>query len=201
MAITTYAELQTACSNWLNRTDLTSRVPEFIMLAESRISKDLKIDQLEKRVTTSTVAAQEYYSLPSDCLSIVAVTVDSSPVHNLDYLPQDQMQAKYPDRPTGIPDNYSIIGPSVQMMPIPGSAYTMTMRYRAKVPALSGTNTSNWVLATHPELYLYGSLIEAEPFLRNDARMATWSGLYDRAVAAVKNADFMAPSNLSVRVA
>ncbi len=87
------------------------------------------------------------------------------------------------------------------MMPIPANVYTMTMRYRAKVPALSGTNTTNWVLTTHPEIYLYASLMEAEPFLRNDARVQTWGGLFDRAISATKGENFMAPSNLAVRVA
>ncbi len=51
MSISTYAELQTAVGNWLNRADLTARIPEFIELFEARVKRDLRVRQMEKRAT------------------------------------------------------------------------------------------------------------------------------------------------------
>ena len=64
MAITTYAELQTAVKNWSKRNDLDSIIPDFIRLAELRVNRNLRIRKMETRVTTNTVASQEYYGNP-----------------------------------------------------------------------------------------------------------------------------------------
>ncbi len=63
MAISTYAELKTGIANWLDRTDLTDKIPDFIALAESRHRRDFKIRRMETRVTANTIADTEYYSL------------------------------------------------------------------------------------------------------------------------------------------
>ncbi len=60
MAISSYTSLKSAVADWLDRTDLTNQIPDFIGLAEIRHRRDFKIRSLETRVTTSTVADQEY---------------------------------------------------------------------------------------------------------------------------------------------
>ena len=64
MSIATYAELKTAVANWLQRTDLTSYIPDFITIAESQIASDLKVREMEKRVTASI--STEYFDIPSE---------------------------------------------------------------------------------------------------------------------------------------
>jgi hypothetical protein len=61
--------------------------------------------------------------------------------------------------------------------------------YYAKPAVLSGSNASNVFLANYPDALLYGSLIEAEPYLINDVRSQTWATLYDRAVKNISDAD------------
>ena len=51
MAITTYTELKSAVANHLARTDLTSVIPDFISLAEARLSRELETRDQEKRAT------------------------------------------------------------------------------------------------------------------------------------------------------
>jgi hypothetical protein len=65
----------------------------------------------------------------------------------------------------------------------------MEMLYWAKFQNLSGTTTSNWVLQNAPDVYLYGALMEMEPFLQNDARIAVWAAGYDRAINNIQLQD------------
>ena len=60
------------------------------------------------------------------------------------------------------------------------------MTYYAKIPALSGSNASNWLLARSPDVYLYGSLVAAEAFLMNDERLGVWKGATDEIVAGIR---------------
>ena len=66
MAITTYSELKTAVANFLARSDLTTQIPDFITLAEARMSRELETRTQEKRAQASTAASDEYISLPTD---------------------------------------------------------------------------------------------------------------------------------------
>ena len=79
MAITTYSELQTAIADFLARTDLTNDIKNFISLAEARMSRELSTRSQEKRVTASTVADDEFISLPTDLREIRVIKLNSSP--------------------------------------------------------------------------------------------------------------------------
>jgi|TARA_R100000329_G_scaffold30857_1_gene28558 hypothetical protein len=181
MAITTYAELKTAISNWLDRTDLDDRIPEFIQLAEARHRRDFKIRRMETRVTANTIADTEYYSLPDNFTAMRNIQLNTDPKTPLEYLTPEQMDRVRGGSTTGKPKAYSIIGNNFQLRPIPDGIYEIEMLYFKYFTALSDSNTTNDMLTFHPDLYLYGSLVEAEPYLQNDKRVQTWAGFYDRA--------------------
>jgi len=181
MAITTYAELKTAISNWLDRTDLDDRIPEFIQLAEARHRRDFKIRRMETRVTANTIADTEYYSLPDNFTAMRNIQLNTDPKTPLEYLTPEQMDRVRGGSTTGKPKAYSIIGNNFQLRPIPDGIYEIEMLYFKYFTALSDSNATNDMLTFHPDLYLYGSLVEAEPYLQNDKRVQTWAGFYDRA--------------------
>ena len=181
MAITTYAELKTAISNWLDRTDLDDRIPEFIQLAEARHRRDFKIRRMETRVTANTIADTEYYSLPDNFTAMRNIQLNTDPKTPLEYLTPEQMDRVRGGSTTGKPKAYSIIGNNFQLRPIPDAIYEIEMLYFKYFTSLSDSNTTNDMLTFHPDLYLYGSLVEAEPYLQNDKRIQTWAGFYDRA--------------------
>ena len=66
MAITSYAELQTAMANWLIRDDLTNRLPEFIDLFEAEVNRRLRIQDMETRATATLTSGSDYLALPTD---------------------------------------------------------------------------------------------------------------------------------------
>ena len=85
MAITTYSELQTAIANFLARGDLTTQIPDFITLAEARMSRELDTRSQERRATAATAAGDEFISLPTDLRKIRLVNLNTDPIDVLEY--------------------------------------------------------------------------------------------------------------------
>lgn len=90
---------------------------------------------------------------------------------------------------SGKPVFYSILSTEIELAPQPDTAYTLEILYYAKPTVLSSSNASNVFLANYPDALLYASLLEAEPYLINDARSQTWATLYDRAIKNISDAD------------
>ena len=181
MAISTYAELKTSIANWLDRSDLTDIIPDFISLAETRHKRDFKIRRMETRVTANTISGTEYYSLPDNYVAMRNIKLNSDPKTSLEYLTPEIMDRLQAGSSTGMPKAYSIKGNDIQIRPLPDGVYEIEMLYYKYFTPLSDSNTTNDMLTYHPDLYLYGALVEAEPYLQNDKRLQTWASLYDRA--------------------
>ena len=181
MAISNYSELKTAIADWLDRTDLTDSISTFISLAETRHRRDFKIRRMETRVTTNTISDSEYYSLPEQYVAMRNIQLNTNPKTSLEYLTPEQMDRIYAGSNKGKPKAYSIIGNNIQLRPLPDSVYEIEMLYYKYFTPLSDSNTTNDMLTNHPDVYLYGSLVEAEPYLQNDKRIQTWASFYDRA--------------------
>ena len=129
MALTTYSELKTAIANWLDRSDLDDRIPEFIQLAEARHRRDFKIRRMETRVTANTIADTEYYSLPDNFVAMRNIQLNTDPKTSLEYLTPEQMDRVRAGSNTGKPKAYSIIGNNFQLRPIPDAVYEIEMLY------------------------------------------------------------------------
>ena len=181
MAITTFSELKTAVANWLDRSDLTDRIPEFIALAEARHRRDFKIRRMETRVTANTIADTEFYTLPDNYVAMRNIQLNTSTKTPLEYLTPEQMDRVRGGSTTGKPKAYSIIGNTFQLRTIPDSVYEIEMLYYKYFTGLSDSNTTNDMLTYHPDAYLYAVLLEAEPYLQNDKRVQLWVGAYELA--------------------
>jgi hypothetical protein len=73
--------------------------------------------------------------------------------------------------------------------PKPDTAYVLEILYFAKPTPMSDSVSSNVFLANYPDALLYAALLEAEPYLINDARTQTWATLYDRAIGNIQSSD------------
>ena len=122
MAISNYSELKAAIADWLNRSDLTDSIPDFIALAETRHKRDFKIRRMETRVTASTIADSEFYTLPDNYVAMRNIQLNTDPKTPLEYLTPEQMDRIYAGSATGKPKAFSIIGNNIQLRPIPDSA-------------------------------------------------------------------------------
>ena len=189
MAISTYSELKTAVANWLDRSDLDDRIPEFIVLAEARHRRDFKIRRMETRVTTNTIADTEFYTLPDNYVAMRNIQLNTSTKTPLEYLTPEQMDRVRGGSTTGKPKAYSIIGNTFQLRPIPDAIYEIEMLYYKYFTGLSDSNTTNDMLTHHPDAYLYATLLEAEPYLQNDKRVQLWLGAYNIAQKAITDSN------------
>jgi len=189
MSFTTYSDLQTSIASYLARSDLTSQIPDFITFAENRLRRELRIRQMLKSVTTSTVSADATVQLPSDFLEIRDFVVMTNPIQPLSYSSPSSLSNDPRTSQVGVPKSYTILASEFQLTPIPDAIYTLKMLYYAAPSYLSATNTTNIFLTTAPDALLYASLIEAEPYLMNDARINTWGTMYDRAISSLTRSD------------
>lgn len=189
MSFTSYADLQTTIAGYLARSDLTAQIPDFIRLAELRLRRDLRIRQMLKSVTTATVAGDNTVELPSDFLEVRDLVIVGNPVQPLSYLSPSAFSRDPSIGYTGKSKNYTILGNDFQLAPTPDAVYTVQLLYFAAPTFLSNTNTSNDFLANTPDALLYGALLEAEPYLMNDARLNTWGTMFDRALSSITRSD------------
>jgi hypothetical protein len=189
MSFATYSDLQTSIGNYLARSDLTSQIPDFITFAENRLRRELRIRQMLKSVTTATVKDDSTVELPSDFLQVRDFVVVTNPLTPLSYLSPSSLSNDPRASEVGVPKSYTILANDFQLSPIPDAVYTVKMLYFAAPAYLSSSNTSNVFLTTAPDALLYASLIEAEPYLMNDARINTWGTMYDRAIASLTKSD------------
>jgi hypothetical protein len=191
MAITTYTELKSAVADWLNRTDLTAVIPSFITLAESQFNQDERLRNKRSIVRATATFNAEYEALPGDYLEMLNLTNETTvPFQKLQYISLNQWDDYKRDFITlQVPKYYTIVGNQIQLLPIPGADITAEMVYYAKITALTDASPTNWVLTNHPEVYLYSTLLQAAPYLKDDDRIGTWNALLEKSLDNIHQAD------------
>lgn len=193
MALSTFTELKDAIADWLDRSDLTARIPDFITLAEARLNRDLRIRPMEVRSSMETTSGQQYFNLPGGYIQMRNIQLNTNPTAPLEYITPEMLDRLYGSSTTGKPRAYSLIGDEIQLAPIPDSDYTVEMAFYEKFTALgdgtSGTVTTNWLTTNAPDVLLYGALLEAEPFIKNDERIGLWLNAYNGAIKKIQDAD------------
>ena len=193
MALGTFTELKEAVADWLDRSDLTARIPDFIALAEARINRELRIRPMEVRSTMYATVDQQYFNLPGGYIQMRNIQLNTNPTTPLEYITPEMLDRLYGSTTTGKPRAYTLIGDEIQLAPIPDSAYQIEMAFYEKFTPLgdgtSGTVTNNWLTANAPDVLLYGALMEAEPFIKNDERIPVWLNGYSNAIDKLQKAD------------
>ena len=189
MAISTYSELQTDVANWLDRDDLTARIPEFIALAEARFNRVLRLRSMETKQTASTAGGQRNYALPTNYIQMRNFQLNTSPLTVLSYVTPEIYDRLWGGSAGGTPQFYTILANEISLGPIPGSVITMEMLFYKRFDYLSVAAPTNWLLTNAPDVYLYGSMLEAEPFIMNDERVPLWAAALDRAISSMQEQD------------
>lgn len=195
MSFSSYADLKSQIGTWLARDDLTERIPDFITLAEAGFNRRFRVREMEQRATATTTTAV-YYAWPSDFLEIRFIKMDTNPPVVLTYLSPEQIEGME-EVSDQIPRYWSDIQSQLRVAPIPQAGLTMEINYFKKL-ALA-TDTNNWLLSKYPDIYLYGSLVQAEPYLMNDARVATWKSLLDAGIDQLDDQDWRVKAGASPR--
>jgi hypothetical protein len=196
----TFTSLQSDIRNYLERGGATDpivfeQIPRLITLAERRIARELKIQGFQNVVTMTMQAGVAVYAKPDRWRDTVSVNYGSGTGNNTrnfifarayeyirEYWP-NETQTAAPQFYADYNYNYWIFGPT------PDAAYPVEILYYELPPLLDDTNQTNWLSEYAPNLLLYGSLVEATPFVKDDQRVQLWQSYYDRALAALNGED------------
>ena len=194
MAITNYTELQSTIADFLNRDDLTAVIPTFITLAEAEFNRRLRHWRMENRASAEVDG--QYSAIPADFLEPIRLHLETSNYRTLELMSQADMQSmrmRNSDT-SGEPAYYALTQGEIELYPTPDATYDLEMNYYARIPALSGSNATNWLLTYFPDAYLYGALLHSAPYLVDDARTQVWASLYQSAIDNVNMASDKARS-------
>lgn len=182
-----YTQLKAAIADWLVDQNLDGREAAFIQLAEAMFNRDIRARKMMVLDEATTTAGTKFISAPDDLLEVRSLTVPGNPTVSLQLVTPDEISSQ--PQSSGKPVRYAIVGDSFLLHPTPDMAYTLDLIYYEKIPALSDTVPNNWLLINHPDVYLYGSLLQAELFTRNDGKAPVWQTGYANAVAGIKGLD------------
>jgi len=171
-----YDTLGSTVGDYLDRSDLDAIIPTFI---EAKFRRSLRHWRMEKRATADTIAGERQVSLPTDFVEMRSLKRNSSPVVVLEILPPQVINSYAESQ--GSPNYFSVVGDELHLDPVPDAVYELEMYYYA-FSALSDTNTTNWLLTYYPDIYIYGTLLEAEAYLMNDPRLPIWKQAFDEAL-------------------
>jgi hypothetical protein len=196
MPITTYTELQAALQSWLwDRADVAAQIPTFIQLAEA---------EMNRRLTTRLKVTQDLITLddelidqPAGFAGVLSFKLIDAPYTELKFTTPDGLTqltnrlATSDGEHTAAPTHYAIVGDLFQVMPPPDGTYRAVITYRVRIPPLSASNASNWILENHPDAYLYGALLHAESWLRHFELVPTYREAFAQVLADIQAADLV----------
>ena len=188
VSLSTYTGLKAAIADWLERYDIDDIITRFVELAETSLNQDVRHYYMENRANADLDS--QYLQRPSDWIETIRFHLTGSGTRNLQYLSAASMADKRQgaDNTSGEPKYYRHAERGFEVFPTPDGTYQTELLYYQKIPALDAQNASNWVLEHYPDAYIYGSLVHAATYLGDDARAATWAGLYSAAVQRINEA-------------
>jgi len=171
------------------------QIPRLINLAERRIARELKIQGFINIVSGTLQAGVAVYDKPDRWRDTVSINIGTGANNNtrkvLFSRAYEYMLNYWPDRTaTAQPIFYSDYDYSHWLIsPTPDAAYPFEVLYYELPPLLDDAVQTNWLSEYAPQLLLYGTLLEATPFLKNDERIPVWQNMYDRAAAMLNGED------------
>jgi len=181
--ITNYATLQTAIGDYLARDDLSGWIPNFIQNCENKLYRTYNLRNEETALSVSISSGVA--AVPSSFKALKFAYYDETPVNLLRWVSIDECYNDYPDRTgSGKPLVISREGSNFVFGPKSQDG-TLKGIYYAKKDPLRTTDPS-WYATNAPEVLLYGSLLEAAPFLINDERIAVWRSFYEEATLSLR---------------
>ena len=198
MALTTYNELKAAVTNWSHRSDLAVVMDDLVLVAEQWIFRNVRIREMETALAATITGVTA--AVPSDFLGLRHAYIEGSRKYALEVVAPDTIYKNYPTSATGIPAYIAVDRTSFIFGPSPSESNVVRGTYFAKpTPLATAVNT---IFSVHPEIYLFATLAELEPYTENDARVALWQMKRDELTRAANGnataARFSGPITMKV---
>lgn len=187
MALSTYSDLQTAVGEWLAKSNLSARAPDFIRLAESHLNRTVRVQQNRLTATQTVLAGSWTTGMPTGALEVLYVAHTDTGDEVLPAVPINNVEDFYPMTNAGRPTRYAIANSTIGFNRVLDQDYTFLISYYKKWDI--ETDLTNWLLTNAPDAYLFASLAEAADYQRNDAALAKYVARRDAAVQSILNAN------------
>lgn len=153
MTISDYASLLVDAGEYSGREDIAHNFPRFLGLAELKLNRGLRVADME--VTDEIALIDGEGTLPADFLEAREVRNASGiPIRAVSL---QQLTNSCVDR-SGTPAGYAIVGSTIKVRPVSDNELTVT--YYARIPALTPSNPTNWLLEKAADVYLYALVNE-----------------------------------------
>jgi len=164
------------------------QLPRLITLGARRIAREIKIEGFIRAVTTNLVAGVSVYRKPDRWRDTISMTVGGSPIFARAY---EYCRSYWPDETQlSAPQFYADYDYQHWLIaPTPSVSNQLEILYYEQPAFLGEDNQTNYLTEYAPDVLLYATLLEATPFLKNDERIQTWQGMYDRAAQALAGED------------
>jgi len=186
--ITTHATLVAAVAEWLNRGDISSSgvgIDLMIQSAEARLRRDPRVKTLD--VATFSVDADDE-AAPTGFRTLVSLEHNSSPYGTIEIVgPSMIAELKGRYGASGRPRYAAVLDKAgsyvFRFAPVPDGTYTLRMVFWRTLTALSAG--SNWLVASHPDIYLYATLCESAGYMKDDERLPIWEQALEQRIEAL----------------
>jgi hypothetical protein len=193
-SVMTYDSLVDDIATYLERNDTATlnKIPQFIMFAEQVIASEIKfLGNLT--VADGTMTANDpVLDKPARWRKTVSFNVTLAGERYPVFLRKYEYLREYwpDDTKTGLPAFYCDYDYTHWLVaPTPATNYSFQVLYYERNQPLDSSNQSNWFTQYAPQALLYGSLLQAMPFLKNDERIPVWQAMYDKSIALLKEED------------
>lgn len=181
----TYQNIIDEAADWLLRPDLKPIIPTFLYMAENQINRQLRHRKMLKREKATTVLNSAYIAMPEGFLEMKNFQVnDGTVTHWLENSSPEYLDT-LSDKPAGRPTKYAVLGDSLQLSPKPDKAYQIEMLFYKRIPHLTAEVQTNFLTDEAGDLLLFATLTHAEPYIKNDERISTWSEAYSSILAMI----------------
>lgn len=191
LPIVDYPTLLAAIKNWTDRTDFDAVAPVLVGLAETRMNRDLRVREMLQRETAALSAGVQYVDLPDDMVELKSVRpITSPPSRPLTVMTLDEQQEHLSEniQTSQVPTSYAQLGNQISLSPQPTGAFALEIIYYGQIPTLTLVAPTNWIIGKWPDAYLYGSLVESAPYLRDDDRMQMWKDRFEEILNEIQAA-------------
>lgn len=192
MALSTYAELQTAIQTELDKsnTEFTTAVPDLIKRAEAKMNRRLRLRNMEVQATASypSTNTTRRLAMPLDMLEMLDMWIKPATGTDAEYWLLRQVSPVH--LPQWYEQEYVLVYAwrnDIEFNRTVSADHTVKMHYIKKLALAS--DSTNWALTNFPDAYLYGSLMESELFWANDQRAPLWKQLFEEAVNQMNELD------------
>lgn len=183
-----YSELKSAVADWAHRSDIAdATVDLFIDLAEAEFNARLRT--ADQETVANLACTARFTALPADFLEMRAVEYEDEYLTPIPYDTPEYMALRSTSQITGRPRAYSIRGTDMELFPAPTNSTTLGLTYFAKIAALSASNTTNWLIDAHPNMYLNECLRQLSLYIKDDTGAARYANQMQGYFSALKRAD------------